>query len=284
MTKSYFTKKDTTWFYISLFYSRNDWGKLINEILSFYQQKKALFNNCIIYLSEEKGEHVQLVLSTKSDNNDLDLIKENTEKHFHLFISENPSDNSKPFKYGEEIWCDYPNNSIAWNRFQYTLADDSLKIDFSQSTSSMMVELMDGDYSLNNTISTAIFMCTKVEKTYSDIYGEKLRIDVIDKALSQLAVDSLNKSFVTEFKLDEKLDIYGISLKDVMGTIDYYWEYKDDYSPVYRQWENEVKRTLYITPLYFLSLNYLIWYHLNIYDTMKVMIFRLLREWCKVNM
>ena len=68
MEKKYFIFNNSAWFCISLYYSRNDWGRLLGEIRLFYESKNPLFERCLLYLSEERGESVQIEFSLTVDN------------------------------------------------------------------------------------------------------------------------------------------------------------------------------------------------------------------------
>ena len=277
MVKKYFTIQNTAWFCISLFYSRKDWGKLIQEIRLFYEHNKLLFNYCIIYFSEYKGEHIRLALSLSADN-DLDLIQENTDRHFRSYILNNPSDETKPFQYGKNLWCNYNNNSIAWNRFEFSPAKDGKDLDFLQITSSMMIDLLEGDFSLNNILSITIFLNTKILKIHSVILGEQSHI-IIDNALRELTQIPAYQSFFTEYNLNKKLELYGISGEEILEIIEQYWNYYDEDYVIYKQWEEEIKTSNTITHDSFLTLNYFIWFYMDIIDSLKLMIIYSLKKW-----
>ena len=282
MDKKYFTIQDTAWFCISLFYSRKEWGKLMQVIRTFYKQNELLFNNCIIYLSEDKGEHIRLALSLSADN-DLNLIQQETDRYFRSFISNNPSNEAKPFQYGKSIWGNYTNNSIEWNRFEFLQAKNRYYLDFLQKTSSVIIDLLEDDYSLRNTLSIAIFLGARLLKISSDILEGQSHISIIDNTLRKLAEDSPYQSFVTEFDLNERLGLFGIGDEEIMEMIEQFWSFDDEDYVIYKLWEEEIRKIITIMPDSFLSLNYFIWFHLDIFDSLKLIIIYSLKKWCQNN-
>jgi len=227
MVKKYFTIQDTTWFCISFFYSRKDWGKILKEIFSYYKQNESLFKCCMVYLSDDRGEHIRLELSLSTDN-DLDLIQKETDKHFRSFIASNPSCEAKSFDYGEKIWCNYANNSIEWNRFKFNHSANNSYFDFSQSTSYLMIDFLEDDYSLDNAFSTAIFLSVKMLKKYSVISDNN-----IENTLNKLADNTSFKSLATDYNLKEELDLLGVGFEEMMALIEQYWNYEVKDNPLF---------------------------------------------------
>ena len=103
MYRKYFTLNNTAWFCISLYYSCKDWGRLLREVRSFYENKKSLLERCLLFLSEEHGENLQVALALSADN-DPEAIQKETDDYFRAYMSAYPSCEPKPFPYGECIW------------------------------------------------------------------------------------------------------------------------------------------------------------------------------------
>ena len=283
MEKKYFIEQDTAWFCVSFFYSKKNWGKLIQEIQLFYEQKKMLLNYCIISLSEDKGEHIKLILSSSANKKYLDLIQKDIDKYFHSFISDNPSNKDKQFQYGEEnLWCNYDNNSIEWNKFLIYPSIYNQYINYSQATSSLILHLLADNYSLSNVFSISIFLSTRTLKICSDMYRETPNF-IVDITLKQLASLYRCHSIVAEFNLEEKLELYEIDYEETIEIIEEYWNDEEDSYLLYKQWENEVKKIITIKPSSFLLLNILQWNHFYINDYMKILIINLLKNYCLKN-
>ena len=277
MNKKYFIVGNTAWFCISIYYSRKEWGKLIQEIRSFCKIKESLFSHYIIYLSEYYGENIQLVLSLPANNNDLDSILKETDKHFRSYILNNPSCETKPCHYGKTIWCNYENNSIEWNIFEFSHMTKGRYLNFSQATTSLMIDLFDDDYSIDNNISIAIFLCAKMLKIYSILSDNQS----IDNILIKLADNTSSKLLVTDDNLKEELGFRGVGFEEMLEIIEQYWNYEVEDDPVYSQWEEEIKKITALYPDCFSTLYYFIKIHLYINDNMALLIFYSLKNWSK---
>lgn len=115
------------WYCISIFYARKAWLDLLLEITSFYQNNQSFLDCCLIYLSEERGEHIRATFS--SNVNNVDVMQDKIENHFLLFLENNPSFSSKEFPFGKELWQYYPNNSLAWNQYEIEYQYMELSLD-----------------------------------------------------------------------------------------------------------------------------------------------------------
>ena len=275
MNKKYFIVENTAWFCISLYYSRKEWGKLMQEIRSFCKSKESLFSHKIIYLSEYYGENIQLVFSLPANNNDLELIQEETDSHFRSYILNNPSGETKPCHYGKTIWCNYTNNSIEWNIFEFSHMTKSRYLNFLHATSSLMIDLFEDDYSINNTISIVIFLSVKMLKIYSVISDNQSVGNIINKVANNL----LYKSRDNDYNLKEELELRGVSFEEMMGLIEQYWNYEVEDNPLFNQWEDEIRKITTLYPDYFSTLFHFIRMHLDINDYMALLIVYSLKNW-----
>lgn len=115
------------WYCLSIFYSRNAWLNLLLEISSFYYDNEKLFHRCLIYLSEERGEHIRITFSSDVDN--IDVIQNRIEGHFLLFLKNNASGLSKELPLGKELWCHYSNNTLVWNQYEMQYQNMDLSFD-----------------------------------------------------------------------------------------------------------------------------------------------------------
>lgn len=115
------------WYCISIFYARKAWLDLTVEITSFYYANESLLDCCLIYLSEERGEHIRITFSSKADN--INMVQNKIENHFLLFLKNTPSTHSKEFPFGKELWSYYPNNSLVWNRYKMRYQNMDLSFD-----------------------------------------------------------------------------------------------------------------------------------------------------------
>ena len=279
MDRKYFILRNRAWFCISLYYARKEWGRLLREIQTFYESKKPLFEHYIIQLSEESGEHVQLALSLPTDS-DLEEIQKETDIYFRDFMSSHPSSDPKPFRYGARIWGYYNNNSVEWNRYEFKRLRYGHFWDFSQATSSLLTDFLKDDFSEVNAFTMALFMCAKTLRIFSETGEEKPDV-LIYQTLKVLAEEVLEQSSVTGFNLQEKLNLYGIDYAEIMEATRQYWEYGDEstggFAPGYRHWEGELRKIAAVSAGSYSQINRLLWDHLDISDTLKLLIMDLLK-------
>ena len=256
----------------------------MREVRSFYEIKKPLFERCLLFLSEEHGENIQIALALSADN-DPEAIQKETDDYFRAYMSAYPSSETKPFPYGECIWGNYANNSVAWNRYEFKWVLYGQFFDFSQATSFLLIDLLEDDYSLGNTLPIATFLCTKALRIFSETNDAK-PADLIDRALKALAKRALYDTYVTEFDLHETLGLYGIDDAEIMEMTAQYWAYgdradesEDGSDPVYRHWEDELKKIAAANVGSYLPINRLLWDHFDVSDELKLMIMYSLKAW-----
>lgn len=115
------------WYCLSIFYSRNAWLNLLLEISSFYDDNAKLFHRCLIYLSEERGEHIRITFLSDVEN--INAIQNRIENHFLHFLKSNPSDLPEELPLGKELWCHYSNNTLVWNQYEIQYQTMDLSFD-----------------------------------------------------------------------------------------------------------------------------------------------------------
>lgn len=102
MKSTYIIIGGKAWYCISIFYARKVWLNLLLEVASFYQHNENFLDCCLIYLSEERGEHIRITFS--SDVQIVGVMQDKIENHFLLFLRNNPSFFPKEFPLGKELW------------------------------------------------------------------------------------------------------------------------------------------------------------------------------------
>jgi hypothetical protein len=152
--------KNTVWYPVSIFYAHNDLGKLLSAIQTFYNKHKEWIEYFSFYISSFQGERLNMVFSSPRANKEVlyNLIDE----FFACFLLSYPSEKEDNFPYEKEMWRNYDNNSIEWNRFnipQNVLFDDTTQ-KISQYSALLILELYDEelDYTNNTAILLAFFM------------------------------------------------------------------------------------------------------------------------------
>jgi hypothetical protein len=143
-----------TWHCLSIFYSTQSVALLLSAIHDFFEKHKRLITHWSFLFSQRDGERVNVVFTSKESESD--TVIELAEKYFERFLRENPSEEQPPIPQGAYLWMHYPNNSQLWNAFHIPsfLREDDNARDFSQLTSSLIVNLYDPESSYEENIVT----------------------------------------------------------------------------------------------------------------------------------
>ena len=253
------------WYYLYIYYSRNNWHTLLLSIFTFFNQNKESFDLCLIYLGEDRGEHIKVVFSSKSNSSDkLEVIINN---HFQQFLNQEPSLNPKEFPYGKGLWCYYPNNTIVWQKFDF----NNSYIVYSEKLLYLIYFILEDDMSIDNIFSAALFLSVKQLKIidYSD--NVNLILEALDNGMNDM---SLTHS-----------ETLKIDFKEVSEIMDSYW---DDFtldgkceSLFYKDWETEIKNILYISPIEtnFVEIIMIMCDHLGLGKSYYYMILNFIKKW-----
>lgn len=210
-----YIQNDLAWNFVSIYYSRDSWNLLINELADL---KKRLTNNCVdflIYFSEEKGENIRLAVSSSPTNyNKVRNAIEDVTK----IIKANPSELSRSFPYGKTLWKNHENNSLIWDTFIIKESDQEFR-HFEQASSNLLLELLDNDYTSDNFLTAGLYLFVKILKQVQ-IHESKIT-GIINEA-----IDSLSEKF-ENFELQNMIDSvmleYQVDESSVFNTLDDYW-------------------------------------------------------------
>jgi hypothetical protein len=149
--------EEKAWYFLSIFYAREKWADLISRILHFYTMRKMQFSDFLLSFSEERGEHIRIAfISPNCTENYQNKITD----FFQLFVDEHPSVSTKVFPYGKAVWCDYPNNTLVWDRFRIRDYSEEY-IRFHQTTFQLALHLLENDFSADSIFSFGIYLFTK---------------------------------------------------------------------------------------------------------------------------
>jgi len=228
-----FAQNEKKWYFLSLFYAREKWLDMITFIFHFYEERQNQFTNYLISLSVEKGEHLQVTF-VSSGNDNINYTDE-IQTCFRRFLDQNPSVNKIPFPYGKAVWSNYPNNSLAWNKFK--LPDYSEQyISFHQQTVNVAMKLLADDFSEDSVFSLGIYLLTKA----LGCIDNKEQKSILSQAYNSASVSSPHFVYAAKELLSE------IPINEVLETIDLYQnENSSEYSPELISWLNEVKIILF---------------------------------------
>lgn len=194
-------RDEKAWYFLSIFYARNAWAELLPHILQFYADRQTQFCNCLISFSEERGEQVQITLiSLDCEKN----YKSEIEQFFLSFLEKNPSISLKVFPYGNTLWCDYPNNSLAWNTFKYVNYTEQ-RICFHEKTTQLALQLLDNDFSNDNIFTLALCLTTKGLVRFNPTLQSSTVIDTLNQMMSEFqdyaSVESVLQSILEQIDL-----------------------------------------------------------------------------------
>lgn len=222
---------DKAWYFLSIYYSRDKWAELTSQIMCFYDIRQEQFSNCLVSFSEERGEHIRVALSSP---NCIENYQHEISDYFQSYIDANPSFSIKTFPYGRTLWCNYPNNTLVWDRFRI-LAYTDRHICLHNKTFLLARQLLKNDFSFDNVLSCAIYLVFKGlvcidPNMQSDVLSDTLN-DLSDHFENYNSIESLLQSLIDT-----------IDSREVCEAIEFYWrESSANYSPELIEWLNEVE-------------------------------------------
>lgn len=231
IVQSPYIKNGKRWYFISIFYAREQWAELIINIMNFYRTHTGLFSSYLFSFSGEYGEHLKVTFA--SFDVDKDYSKE-IQNCFQEFVNKCPSESVIEFSYGKVLWCNYPNNSFSWNKFSLPVYSDQY-IAFHQQTMRVALELMEDDFSEETIFSVGLYLITKALE-YIDSNEQK---NILFNILYEASVDNSYDSDLIKKTLD------GIDINEVNTAIEAYRNEKpSEYLPELLNWLNQVKDML----------------------------------------
>jgi len=219
------------WYFLSIFYSREKWSELIADIKHFYEERQSIFDAYLISFSNEQGEHLQVTFVTmESDNNN---HSDGIQMYFQSYLSKNPSVGNQSFHYGKVIWCNYPNNSLAWDRFKLPYYSDKY-IHFHQKTMEVIIKLLDGNFSRGSFFSVGVYLIIK--GLFCIDYSEQ-------KNFASQILNEIPNEFKDNTNFKEMINRFDFN--KISNSIESYRnESENDYSQELINWLNEMNELL----------------------------------------
>lgn len=226
-----YIRNGKAWYFLSIYYSRNNWAELVSYIMQFYSERQTQFCNCLIAFSDERGEHVQLALiSLNCENN----YQTEIEDYFRSYVTQNPSVSTETFDYGRELWCNYPNNSLTWNAFKLTHYKER-HIRFHDKTQQLALQLLDGDFSQDNIFTLALYLATKGLTYFNLNMQNNIVADTLSKIMSDFqdyrSVEAALQSIMEQMDLQQMCETIQSYVK----------EDASEYSTELIEWLSEVE-------------------------------------------
>jgi len=215
------------WYLLSVFYAREKWEKLITEIDNFF----GTFRTHFFSFSEEYGDHLQITFVTSNDNCD---YSNDIQAHFQKFVDQYPSKIADTLPYGKILWCNYPNNSLIWNRYSLSSYSEQY-INFHKQTIRVALKLMANDFLKETIFSAGLYLITKALMSL-EINEQK---NILKKKLDEVSIkNSYDYEIVKKLlsKIDEN-EIYEV-IKSYKN------ENTNEYSLELLYWLDEVRNVL----------------------------------------
>ena len=220
------------WYFISIFYARENWAELVSRINQFYQERKTEFCNCLLSFSEDKGEQIEISLASYSSGQK--NRKEEIEQFFLSLLEHYPSERKINFPYGKAVWCNYPNNTLLWFRFRTMDLSDHY-VNFHQLSFHLVMSLIENDTSPDTLFSVCLYLITK---GLTCIDPEKQKT-MLSNALHESSTDFKNYAHVDSVK---NLIVEHLDLQEIDSTLESYWnESEAEFSPELKVWIASVK-------------------------------------------
>ena len=223
--------QNKAWYFLSIYYSRDKWPELLSQITQFYDLRQEQFSDCLVFLSEERGDHIQVALGSldRTWNHQNEIAN-----FFQSYINTNPSFSTKIFPYGKTLWCNYSNNTLIWDRFRIENYTDWYTR-FHQQTFRLAGQLLGNDFSFDNILSCALYLAFKGLVCFdpdmkNDVLSYTLN-EVSDRFENYNSFESLLQSLIDE-----------IDDWEICETVETYRrEDISDYSSELIEWLIEVK-------------------------------------------
>ena len=214
------------WYFLSVFYARENWSELITMIMQYYRKQSGLFHTYLFSFSTEKGEHVRVTFASPDDDSN---YTDEIQADFQMFLEQCPSYSTVQFPYGKALWGNYPNNSLAWNKFRL-LSYSEQYIRFHQQTMRLALNLMENDFSEETIFAIGMYLFTK---GLSCIDSKEQR-SALSQVLEEALLDNSNDMDTIQ-KLVDEIDIH-----EARETIESYWsESIPKHSALLTEWLNE---------------------------------------------
>ena len=220
--KKYLQINNSTWYCISLFYSHKDIAVLMESVALFYLENKTSINHISIYLSNAKGERLNIVIV--SEHEDKEFMCHQIHDYFSKVIKNHPSEADSAIQYGNMIWMDYPNNSIAWNVFDipdFLLENQEVCL-FSMYMSLLIMDLYDEESSIYDNKKTIIFF-------------------LVLQLIKALNVDIATVFATANSEDNDVVDMID-DTTDSLQTMSSYWDFNDDTDSNFDLWLEQIKR------------------------------------------
>jgi hypothetical protein len=133
--------KETLDMDISIFYARNMWHKLMNELIYIFIQNTKGIAGYSLKLSTHRGNHIKLKLQTNKAQ--ANVLAEKADSYIRDFLKNNPSLSTASRFPENGIFLDFENNSVHYGAPEEPIMD-SLEIDdknLEQQLSSLLMQV-----------------------------------------------------------------------------------------------------------------------------------------------
>ncbi len=222
-----YTKNDLVWDFFSIYYARNDWGKIVDKLTEIKKKLTNKYVDFVISFSEEKGENLRVAVSYLPVNR---MKVRYTLEDLNKFIKTTPSELSHSFPYGKTLWKNHENNTIVWNTFMRMEPYEEFS-SFEKASSNLLLELLQRDYSSDNFLTAGLYFHVKILKQFQNhqnqITGIMLEaIDSLSKKFENYGLQSIIDDIILEFQIDEN---------SIFITLDDFWNELNG-SPLYQEW------------------------------------------------
>jgi hypothetical protein len=225
-------------------------------------------------LADDRGEQVRIAATSKLDEN---ILKAKLEKRFTDFLKRKPSGNEKNFQYGKKIWIDYPNNTLEWDKFKINNPVFCFP-DFAETTSLLVMDLLQEDTSKENVFSIALFLFVQLLKVL-DVKDKK---KMIIKQKNEM-LDSLDN--FEHFSIIHHLGDYsGVDCNSIVQTIEEYDSESNNpikESDTFNKWRIEARNSINNENRIFVfqNLGFIISELLGLSDTHNIIILQFISRW-----
>ena len=113
------------WTICTVFYSKKNWKNFFSFVTNdlIHGVYKGKLNGFFIFLGRKRGEHVTICLNLREKNN---ITNPALQNYLQKFLQNNCSENVSEDRFNDQIFCNYPNNSVLIHEGSFSSKTDCL--------------------------------------------------------------------------------------------------------------------------------------------------------------
>lgn len=209
--------KRTDFIYVSLFYPRDAWHKLIKRavipFLRLSSERYGIHYTC--HFNTFRGDAINFTILAKHNKNDFVLF---LNEYFQQYLHDNPASTARDQEEFESVFMDFPTNSIRYGLHDFPF-NGSRRFDFNmllvlQETSAIFLDALSKAGSTTDIVTLALNIYSNFsiyDQTFGKKYTREVTGQTIDPQLQDLLETQYNENI--EFVEQVMMNNYNIIYK-----------------------------------------------------------------------